>query len=136
MYGVSTQKIISTKRFWGIRNKWQGGQSPDTQLVIPRFYEGLLIDLRYVKPMFVGFLIDFRKYTKCRVPRLYSGPCCLQLQHAVLVRIRAKIVTTITNCRQTNGIMRKSHTTITRHQEKTKQSNQFSLPHQDDCKTE
>ena len=31
--------------------------------------------------------------------------------------------------------MRKSHTTITRHQEdKTKQSKQLSLPHQDDCK--
>ena len=40
------------------------------------------------------------------------------------------------NCRQTHGTAMKSHTTTTRHQEeKTKQSNQLSLPHQDDCKT-
>ena len=35
--------------------------------------------------------------------------------------------TTFTNCRQTRGIVRKSNTTITRHQE-DKQSNQVSLP--------
>ena len=68
MYGVSTQKIISTKRFWGIRNKWQGGQSPDAQLVIPRFYEGFFIDLRYVKPMFVGFLMISEKTLSAEYP--------------------------------------------------------------------
>ena len=43
--------------------------------------------------------------------------------------------TTITNCRQTHGIVMKSHATITRHQEDKKQSNQLSLLRQDDCKT-
>ena len=65
---------------------------------------------------------------------------------------------TITNCRQTRFIVRKSHTTITKHQEdklqtnpfhreeephnnhetpgrQIKQSNQLSLPYRDDCKT-
>ena len=45
--------------------------------------------------------------------------------------------TTITNRRQPHGTARKSHPTITRHQEDkiNKQSNQLSLPHQDDCNT-
>ena len=46
--------------------------------------------------------------------------------------------TTITHCRPTHSTVRKSHrmVTTTRHQEdNTKQSNQLSLPHQDDCKT-
>ena len=43
--------------------------------------------------------------------------------------------TTITNRRQPCGTARKSRSTITRHQEQIKQSNQVSLPHQDDCNT-
>ena len=40
--------------------------------------------------------------------------------------------TTITNCRQTLGTLRKSHTTIKKLQED--KAKQPALPHQDDCK--
>ena len=45
--------------------------------------------------------------------------------------------TTITKCRQTHGTARKSHATINHEApgRQTEQSNQLSLPHQDDCKT-
>ena len=43
--------------------------------------------------------------------------------------------TTITNCRQPHGSVKKSHSTITRHQEDnlSKATNSLSLSHQDDC---
>ena len=54
----------------------QGGQSRDTQLVISHFCACFRLDWRYVKRFFVGFSIDFRKDTGCRVPRLYSESFC------------------------------------------------------------
>ena len=43
--------------------------------------------------------------------------------------------TTITNCRQPRGTVRKSRSTITRHQEDKLSKAISSLPHQDDCNT-
>ena len=54
----------------------QGGQSRDTQLVISHFCACFRLDWRYFKRFFMGFSIDFRKDTGCRVPQLYSGSSC------------------------------------------------------------
>ena len=117
----------------------------------PTWEEHFIENIKIQGPFFVGHTcklnqqkqgVLLQKCNKYISANKYDFfPVCLSLTNHQTLYKNSKWVwsgnTTVTNCRQTHGTARKSHATITRHQEDklSRATSSLALPHQDDCKT-